>query len=132
MQLHAVHLDAPLVGGVIEHTAQARVDNVARGERLVQLHLADDVTQRGLRELLNGVGQVVDFIDSLERVHDLEIEQRVNLHLDVILGDNILLVKVVHLLAQVYGVTVHIPSSVHCDNSLGSVHKRDDNIDTRF
>ena len=58
LQLYAVHLHTPLVGGVVQHGAQLGIDGVARGQRLVQLQLTDDVTQRCLCQLLDGVGQV--------------------------------------------------------------------------
>ena len=68
---------------------------------MVQFHFTDDVTQRGLSKFFNGVGQVVNLVNSLKGVHNLEVEQSIDLHLDVIFGDNVLLVEVVHLLAKV-------------------------------
>ena len=56
LQFDAVHLDAPLVGGIVEYGGEFLVDGVARSERLVEFQFTDDVTQGGLREFLDGVG----------------------------------------------------------------------------
>ena len=130
MQLNAVYFHAPLVGSVVKHSTQLVVDGVARGEGLVKFEFTDDVTQGGLREFLDSVGQIADFIHRLEWVNNLEIEQRVDLHLNVILGDNVLLVKVINLLAKVNLVGVDIASVGQRDDSLSLVDKRDDDVDT--
>ena len=99
---------------------------------MVEFHLADDVTQRGLRQFLDGVGQIVDFVNGLKRVDNLEVEQRVDLHLNVIFGDNVLLVEVVHLFAQVDRVGVDVASVGHRDDGFGTVYERDDDVDAGF
>ena len=132
MQLHTVHLDAPFVCCIVEHGAKLCVDGVARCERLVQLHLADDVSQRCLCELLNGVRQVVDLVNSLEWVHNLEIEQGVDLHLNVVFRDHVLLVEVVNMFAQVYRVRVGIASACHRYDGLCAVYERYDDVNARF
>ena len=43
-RLHAVDLDAPGVGRFVEDTADFRIDRIAGGERMIELHLADDIT----------------------------------------------------------------------------------------
>lgn len=103
LELYAVDLDAPLVGHVVEYHLQARVDGVARREGLVELELADHVTQRGLGEFLQCVGQVVDLVHRFLGVDDLEIEQGVDLGGHVVLGDHLLRREVVDLFAQVDG-----------------------------
>ena len=128
LQLHAVDLYAPFVCGVVEHGAQLGVDGVARGERLVQLKLADDVAQGGLRELLYCVGQVVNLVHGLERVDNLEVQQGVYLRLHVVFGYNVLLVEVVHLFAQVDGVGVEVTAVAHGNYGLGLVDKGHNNV----
>ena len=132
LKLYAVDFDTPLIGSVVKHTAQLGVDRVARGQRLIQFHLTNDVSQGSLRELLNGIGQIVDLINSLERIHNLEIEQGIDLHLDIILGDDILLVEVVDLLSQVYAVAIDIASAHQCANDFCTVDKRNNDVDTGF
>lgn len=69
LKLDAVDLDTPFVGSIVEDTTELGVDNITRGEGLVELHLTDDITQRRLCELLDGVGEVVNLINRLERVY---------------------------------------------------------------
>ena len=132
LQLNAVDLNAPLVGGIVEDGAQLGVDGVARGKRLIQLEFTDDVTQCGLRQLLDSVGQVIDLIHGLERVHNLEIQQCIDLGHYVILGNHVLLVEVVHLLTQVDYIGGAIASVLISHNALGAVDERDNDIDTWF
>ena len=130
LQLYTVHLDTPLVGGIVEHGTQLRVDGVARGQRLVEFHLTNDVTQCRLRQLLDSIRQVVDFVYRLERVDDLEIQQRIDLHLDVILGNHVLTVEVIHLFAQVDAAGIGIASVLDRHNLLGMVDEGDDKVNT--
>ena len=52
LQLDAHHLDAPLLRRGVERGAQLRVGRVARGQRVIEIELADHVAQRRQRELL--------------------------------------------------------------------------------
>ena len=52
LQLDAHHLHAPLLRRAVERGAQLRVGGVARRERVIEIELADDVAQRGKRQLL--------------------------------------------------------------------------------
>ena len=132
LQLHTVHLDTPLVGGIIEHGTELGVDGIARSKGLIQLHLSDDVTQGGLGQLLYGVRQVVDFIHALERIHNLEIKQCINLHLDIILGNHILSVEVIHLFTKIDVVGIGISTPTHRHDGLRLVDERDNDVDTRL
>ena len=78
--------------------------SVAVGEGLVEVHLADNVTQRGLGQLLDGVGQVADLIGRAHRVGDLREEQPVDLDDDVVARDHTLLREVHDRLAQVKAI----------------------------
>ena len=101
MQLNAVYLHAPLVGGLIEYVAQLGVDGIARGEGLIKLQLTDYVTQGGLGELFDSVGQVVNLVNGLYGVYNLEVEQGVDACGYVVFGNHVLLGEVVDLLTQV-------------------------------
>ena len=85
-----------------------------------------------LGKLLNGIGKVVDFVNSLEGVYYLEVEQGIDLHLNVIFGDNVLLVKVVHLLTKVNRARIQIATIGHRHDGFRTIHEGDDNVDTRF
>ena len=132
LQFNAVHLHAPLVGRIVEHGTQFGVDGIARGERFVQFQFADNVTQGGLREFFDSVRQVIDFIHSAFRFHDLEVEQSIDLSLHIVLRNHILLIKVIHLFAQVDRVGVEIPAVGISHSGFGSVDERDDDVHTRL
>ena len=100
LQLHAVDLDAPRIRGLVQNGAHPGVDGVAAGEGLVQLHIADDVAEGGGCQVLNGVHGVLHAVGVQLGVGDLEINDRVDLHGDVILGDHRLGREVRYLLFQ--------------------------------
>ena len=100
LELHAVDLDAPGVGGLVKDGAHLGVDDVAAGERLVELHFADDVAKRRGGQVLDGVHRVLDAVGVELGVGDLKIDDRVDLHGDVILGDDGLGIEVGDLLLE--------------------------------
>ena len=100
LQLHAVDLDAPRVGGLVQNGAHLGVDGVAAGEALVQLQLADDVTQGGSGQILDGAHGILHAVGVQLGIGDLEVDDRVDLHGDVVLGDDRLGVEVRHLLLE--------------------------------
>src|SRR3712207_3577362 len=55
LELDAGDVHTPGDGGVLDHLAHPLVDLVTAGERLVELHLADDVAQRRAGERLECV-----------------------------------------------------------------------------
>jgi len=131
LQFHTVHLNAPLVGRIVEHSAQFGVDGVAGGKCLVEFHFTNDVTQGGLRKFFNGVWQIVDFINSLEWIYNLEIKQGIDLHLDVIFRDYVLAIEIVHLFAQINSIAIHVAARPHGNHLFGAVDKRNDEVDAR-
>src|SRR5690606_32884974 len=78
---------SPSAGGFVEHTAELTVDGVARGERLLEGHSADDVAERGDGELLDRGDVVADLVDGRLRVRDLEVHDRIDAQRQVVLGD---------------------------------------------
>ena len=82
--------DAPLGGLDVEDLADADVDAVGLGQGLVQGVLADDLAQGGLRDLVDGVGDVLDGDDRLHRVDDPVVGDRGHVHADVVAGDDAL------------------------------------------
>src|SRR2546425_3900289 len=68
---------------------------------MVQLHLANHVAQRGLRELLDRVREVRDLVGRAHGMGDLGIDQRIDLHHHVILSDHVLAREHVHRFPQV-------------------------------
>ena len=73
---------------------------VPAGEGLVQLQVADDVAQGGGGEVLNGGHGVLHAVGVQLGVGDLEVDHGVDLHGDVVLGDDGLGREVHHLLLQ--------------------------------
>ena len=71
---------------------------------LVPHKFADDITQRRLGQLLQGVGKIVDFIHRLFCIHNLEIEQRVDFSGHVVFRNHLLGREVVDLLPRVVWV----------------------------
>ncbi len=93
--------DAPPAGRLVEHAAQLAVDLVAGGQRLLEVHPTDHVAQRGDRQLLDGLDVVGDLVRRRPRVGHLEIDDRVDVDGQVVLGDHRLRRERHHLLAQV-------------------------------
>ena len=114
---------------------------VAAGEGLVQLQIADDVSQGGGGEVLDGAHGMLHAVSIQLGVGDLEVEHSVDLHSDVILGDDGLGREVHHLLLQGHGfshpldegdlqVQAHPPDGTEGaqplnDHSLGLLHHLD-------
>ena len=98
LKLHTVDLDAPRVGGFIEDGAHFGVDNVARGKRLVEFKVTDDVAQCGCRQIFDSDHGMLHAVGIQLRVGNLIIDDRINLHMHVIAGDNRLRRKIEHLL----------------------------------
>ena len=94
------------------------VDLVARGERLLERHAADDVAQRRDGELLDRLDVVRDLVRRRLRVGDLEVDDGVDAHDEVVLGDHRLRRERDDLLAQV-------------DQRPDAVDERDDEREAR-
>src|SRR5581483_3032609 len=93
--------DTPPAGGLVEHATQLLVDVVAGGQRLLQAHATDQVAQGRGGELLDADDVVGDLVDGRARVGDLEVDDGVDGHGQVVLGDHRLGREGHHLLAQV-------------------------------
>ncbi|KAF5031883.1 hypothetical protein DSECCO2_623130 [anaerobic digester metagenome] len=97
-KLNAVDLDAPFVGGGIKDGGDARVDNITRGQRVIQLHIADNVSQRRSSKVFNRRKRALYAVGIKLGVGNLKKHDGVDLHGDVILGDNGLRLKIHNLL----------------------------------
>ena len=101
LQLDPVDADAPLAGRAVEDPAQLVVHLVARGERLVERHRADHVAERRHREQVDRREVVGDLVRRRLRVGDLEVDDRLDVHDDVVLRDHGLRRERDDLLAQI-------------------------------
>ena len=81
-----------------------------------------------MREFFDSIWQVVDFIHGLERVNNLEVEQGVDLHLNVVFCNHVLLVEVIHLFAQVDDVGVAVAAVFERDYHFCAVNERHDDV----
>ena len=88
LELNAVYFDAPCVGGFVEDNSDFCVDDIARSQRVVKLHFADDVSQRCCREIFDSGYRALHAVCIELRVGYLEENDRVYLHRDVIFCDN--------------------------------------------
>src|SRR3990172_9819445 len=102
LDLDAHDARAPDVGRLIEHLAQLGVDHVAGGKGFVELQLADDVAQVGLRQLRGGEDEVGDVVLQLHRVGRLVVHDGIDGDHHIVLGDHLLRRHIDDLLAHVH------------------------------
>src|SRR6056297_3560468 len=105
LQLHAIDPDAPLAGGFVEHPAQLAIDGITGGERLLEVHRADHVAQRGDGQLLDTEDVAGDLVGRGLGIGHLEVHDRVDRHNEVVLSDHWLRRERRHLLAHVHALT---------------------------
>ena len=117
LQLHTVDLDAPRVGSFVQDRAHLGVDHITAGQAFIQLQFTDDVTQRRRRKILNGNHRLFNTIGKELRIRHLEVDNRIDLHGNVIFCDNRLGWEVRHLLFQ-------------RDNLCYPLNKRNQKMDT--
>jgi hypothetical protein len=87
-QFDPVDPDAPLRGGLVQDPAQFGVDLLAGGERAFQVHAPDHVAERGDGGLFDSLDKVGDLIGGRPRIGDLEVQDRVDVDDQVVLGDD--------------------------------------------
>ena len=130
LQFHTINFYAPFIGSIIKHCTQLFINRVTRSQCLIKFQFTDDITQRRLRQLLDSVRQIIDLVSGLEGIDNLEVEQRIDFSLNVILRNHILLGEVVDLFAQVDSRGILITAVVEHDDRLSTVDERDDDVDT--
>ena len=99
--LHAVDLDAPLAGRLVEDRRQLAVDVVAPGQRLLEREPADDVAQRRDDELLDRGDVVLDLVRRRGDVGRGVVDDGVDADDEVVAGDDRLRREADDLLADV-------------------------------
>src|SRR5664280_175500 len=106
LELGAQDLDAPAGGLGLERHAQGLVDLAALRVRRLERERADDVAQRGacqVDDLVLVVGDVVlGGLDVLLVGLDLEVDLRVDLGVQVVVGDDLLALRLDQRLAHVH------------------------------
>jgi hypothetical protein len=101
LELDPIHFDPPFVRRLVQDGPQLRIDRVAGREGVIEIELADHVAKRRLRQLLERVRQVGDFVDGPDGIGDLEVDERVDGHRDVVARDHVLLREIVDRLPEV-------------------------------
>ena len=101
-QFHPGHPQTPSVGGLVENSAQLGIDFVAAGQGLFQGHPADDIAQRSRGQLFHSDDVVVDLVDRRLGAGDLEVDHRVDIDREVVLGDHRLRREGDHPLTQIH------------------------------
>ncbi len=117
LQLDAVDADAPLAGRLVQDAAEGGVDLLAGGQGPLQVHAADDVPQGGDRELLDGLDVVRHLVGGGPGVGHLVVDDGVDVHHEVVLGDHRLGRERHDLLAEI-------------DAVADAVDERDDDVQT--
>lgn len=91
LDFDAEDLDSPLHGFAVKRFEKARVDGIAVGESVVERHGTENVAEVGLREVDDREEDVGDFVLRLLGVGDLDVDDSVDGHADVVLGNDLLL-----------------------------------------
>ena len=102
LDLDAVDLDAPGRHRGVDHAQQPLVDLVAMRQHLVEIHAAHHRADVGHGELDDGLVEIGDLVARLGGVEHLEERDAVDGDGGVVLGDDILLRDVDHLLHHVH------------------------------
>ena len=119
LDLDAGDLDAPRLGGGIDDLQQPRVDLVAVGEQLVEVHRAHDGADVGHGEVDDGAAQLIDLVGGLGGVQHLVEVDAIDRHHGVVLGDDVLRGNIDHLLLHVHLVA-------------DALHHRDQDVQARL
>ncbi len=101
LELDPDHAHAPLVGGVVEDLAELGVDHLTGGQGRIEIEVADHVPQVGLGELGRGQDEVAHVVLQLHRVGRLVVDDGIDGHHHVVLGDHLLWGDIDHLLPHV-------------------------------
>ena len=99
-KLNAVDLDAPRVGRLVKDSSDFSIDCVTRGQRVVKLKLADDISERCCSKIFNRRNGILNAVSIKLRVGDLIENNGVNLHCNVVLCNNGLRLEVNNLLLE--------------------------------
>jgi hypothetical protein len=78
-----------------------RIDLVALGQRLIQVHRTQHGADIGHHQVEDGDFQLRDFVCGLGRIEHLEEHHAIDLHHRVVLGDDLLRGHVQHLFHHV-------------------------------
>ena len=104
LDLHAGHLDAPLIGCFIQNGLHLAVDGLTAGQRLVELHVTDDIAEGRCRKILKTRNRILYAVGIKTRIEHFHENNGVDLHGDVILRDYRLRREIQHLLLQADGL----------------------------
>jgi hypothetical protein len=88
--MFSVSLDPPGLGLGIQNALDVGAELLALGEHLVQFVLAEHRAQGRLGEHVGGGKIVLDLDDGPLGIAHVEVEHRVDLHRDVVAGDDVL------------------------------------------
>ncbi len=102
LDLDVRHLDSPRVGLRVENVLDVVVELVALGEHLVEVVLAEHRAQGRLGEFARRLLEVLHLDHRLVGLHHPEINDRVDLHRDVVARNHVLRRNVEHQRALVH------------------------------
>ena len=80
----------PRVGVLVDDLLELGVELLPFRKEVVEIDLPEDAPERGLGDLRGRVEVILDLDDGLERVHDPEVDDGVDLHRDIVPGDDVL------------------------------------------
>ena len=127
--------NAPGIRDLIEDGAHLRIDHIAGCQSLVQFQIADDVSQRRRRQRLHGDHRVLHAVGIELRVRNLEIDDGVDLHRNIILRDDRLRRIIQYLLFQAdplgdpvdkrhFDMNADAPDSLECAQAFNDIRLR--------
>ena len=90
LDFDAIDVYAPAQRGTVEHHRQALVEAFTVGEQVIEVALADDRAQRGLRDLADRGHVVLDVDGDPYRIAHVEVDDGVDPDGDVVAGDAVL------------------------------------------
>ena len=100
LDLNTGYFDSPGICRFIQDRLHPAVDGIPAGQGLVQLHLTDDITKSRGRQILKTGNRALNAVGVQLRIKNLTEYDRVDLHGDVIFGNNGLRREVKHLLLE--------------------------------
>jgi hypothetical protein len=100
--LHICHLDAPGFGLAVENGLHIHIQLDALGKHLVEFVLTQHRSQRRLRQHFCRRQKILHLNNRTLRIRDLEIQDRVHFHGDVVVRDHILARYLNHLNTQIH------------------------------
>ena len=101
LDLHPNNPGTPHIGGLVEDLPELGIDRFAGGQRLIEIHVSNDVPEVRLGELGCGDDEVRDVVAELHGICCLVVDDGINRYDNVVLRDDLLGLHINNLLTQI-------------------------------